>query len=228
MKLIINTLGVPPRSRLAEPSFASHLKKQRKAFTLVELLFVMTIIGILTALTIPALSSLNNSGNVNRAVNGISQLLDESRAFAMAHDTYVWVGFSQDSTTQKLTVGVVAGTTGQMSDLNSVATYFPVTKLQTYDHFSLKSISGLSGMAANGDDIATSAVGTFQQTGSGKTVSFTEILQFSPQGEVSINPAGSTVHWIQIGLQPILRNNDPDVAVVQIASLTGRVQVFRP
>jgi prepilin-type N-terminal cleavage/methylation domain-containing protein len=215
-----------PREKLSRLGFISQ-ERGKRAFTVVELLVVIAIGAILAALATPALSSLSRSGDMNQAVSGISLLLNESRAFAMAHNTYVWVGFSQNQATQMLTVGAVAGTTGQMDDL-STATYLPVIKPQIYNHFSLKALGGVPGMATNGDDIAESSIGAFQQTVAGNAVSFTEVIQFSPQGEATINPSGSTVHSIEIGLQPVLRSNDLNVAVFQVASLTGQVQVFRP
>jgi prepilin-type N-terminal cleavage/methylation domain-containing protein len=209
------------------------------AFTLVELLVVTTIIGILTAITVPALSSLNNQGNMNQAVNGVSLLLDEARSYAMAHDTYVWVGFYQDNTAQKLTVGVVAGTTGQSSDLSSTSTYAPINKLQTYNNLSLKAISSLAGtglasMANSADDISNPSfegIFSFQQTGKSTSVTFnSEVVQFSPRGEATLGTSSDGSHWIQIGLQPVRGSNtgNPNVAVFQVAKLTGLVNVFRP
>ena len=199
-----------------------------KGFTLVELLVVLAIVGILAVLAVPSVPSLSNSGSMNQAASGISLLLDQARAYAMAHNTYVWVGFSPN-TTQQLTVGVVAGTTGNVSDLSSVTNCIPIRKLQTYNHVNLANISGLTGMSTNVDDISASQVGTFQQTGGGSTVTFTNVLQFNPQGEATIDKAPGSSHWIQIGLQPVRGGNasDPNVAVIQVATLTGQVNIFR-
>jgi prepilin-type N-terminal cleavage/methylation domain-containing protein len=214
----------PQKKWLCRPSGAAN-----EAFTLVEMLVVIAIAGILVALSGPALTSLSMSGNVNHAVNGISLDLDEARAYAMSHNTYVWVGFSPNTSTGVLAVGAVAGTTGDAGDLGSPSTYTPITHLQTFNNFSLKSSISISGMASNGQDIGTSTVGKFYyQAPGGNTITFTEILQISPQGEAVINPSGNTPHWIQIGLQPTLRSNDPNVAVFQVAGLTGQVRVFRP
>ena len=198
----------------------------RRGFTLVELLVCMACMAVLIAVTIPALSSLSASGSMNSAVSDISLVLEESRAYAMAHDNYVWVGFSEDDSAKKLMLGVVAGTTGRQSDL-TLTSYFPLVKARSYSHFSLQTLS-VNGMASNGADISTSSFTSFQQTVGGVSVKFSQILQFSPQGEAAIDPNGSLAHWIQIGLQPVLRSNDANVAVFQVASLTGQVQVFRP
>jgi prepilin-type N-terminal cleavage/methylation domain-containing protein len=201
-----------------------------KAFTLIELLTVMAIIGVLTAITVPALSSIGKAASTNQTINEISFVLDRARAYAMANDTYVWVGFAQNDNTQKLTVGAVAGLTGQVSDLNSNTTYLPIDKLQTFNWVSLTAVNGLSGMASDGDEISTSQVGTFSQTGGSGTTTFTTLLQFDPQGAATIDKSPGSSHYIQIGLRPVRAGNvtDPNVAVLQVAALTGDVQIFRP
>jgi type II secretory pathway pseudopilin PulG len=89
------------------------------AFTLVELLAVMTMITVLSVLTLPAIFSLSNAESLNQSVSDLSLLLNQSRAYAMAHDTYVWVGFVSDATAQNVTVGIVAGQTGEITDISA-------------------------------------------------------------------------------------------------------------
>jgi prepilin-type N-terminal cleavage/methylation domain-containing protein len=206
------------------------MDSRKSGFTLVELLVVIAIVAILTVIAAPALSSLSDAGDTNNAVSGIALVLNQARAYAMAQNTYVWVGFAPNATAQQLTVGVVAGTTGDVGDLTSSTTCIPLAKLQTYNHLSLKNLSGITGMSTSGDDIATSQVGSFQQSGGGTTVTFTSVLQFSPQGEASIDKTPGASHWIQIGLQPLRGGNSTgaNAAVVQVGALTGQVQVYRP
>ncbi len=203
--------------------------KHSSAFTLIELLIVMAIMGLLLAISVPAISSLGNAGNTNQAVSGISLILGEARTYAMAHNVYVWVGFAQDSNAQTLKVAVVAGRTGYVDDLSSNSTYIPIIKPQTFNFLSLAMIGGLTGMSANADDISTSQVGAFGQPVSGTTVTFTEVLQYNPDGEATIDKSSGSSHWIQIGMQPVRggKSNDPNVAVIQVATLTGQIQVFR-
>ena len=202
--------------------------RDRNAFTLVELLAVMCVIAILTAVTVPSILGTTSAGNMNRAVDGISTLLEQARTYAMAHNTYVWVGFQPSATTPQLTVGVVAGATGEIDDLAS-STYIPITNPRVYSYFSLATLTGVPGMAANGDNITSSQIGSFSETSAGSTVTFADVLQFSPQGVATILPDSSS-HWIQIGLQPShgTPSSNPNVAVFQVATLTGQVQVFRP
>jgi prepilin-type N-terminal cleavage/methylation domain-containing protein len=210
-------------------------------FTLVELLVVIAIIAIMAVLSGPALTAIINSGGVNRAVNGVSLTLEQARAYAMSHNTYVWVGFSDPTAqNQKLTVATVAGKTGTQNDLSATATFSSITTMQTYDNFILTSPNTAKvalvnpGMDTTADDVTIPGTPfpgmpfKMPQPGGG-TLDFKYAVQFSPQGEATINGAAS--HWIQIVLQPvrggIAANYDPNLSVIQVATLTGQVEIYR-
>lgn len=221
-------------------------KKERRSsgFTLMELLVVIAIIGILAAISGPALTALTNSGGVNRTVNAISLLLEQSRAYAMSHNTYVWVGFYPDPDKPQLTVVAVAGTIGTQSDLTTInpttnkPNFTPITKIQTYNNLIINPPPGnlpLTGMIDDQnlfDDIVISQGPNFNVTApNGNTILFANILQFSPQGDVTIPSSGTQKHVIRIVLQPVrggIRSNlDPNVAALEVGEITGQVEVFR-
>jgi prepilin-type N-terminal cleavage/methylation domain-containing protein len=62
-----------------------------RAFTLLELLAVIAIIAILVAGSMMSLQHINSSGNFNKSLSEISGILEQSRAYAIAQNTYVWV-----------------------------------------------------------------------------------------------------------------------------------------
>jgi prepilin-type N-terminal cleavage/methylation domain-containing protein len=204
------------------------------AFTLVEILAVMAMAAVLSALTLPAVFSLSNAGSLNQSVSDLSLTLNESRAYAMAHDTYVWVGFSPDTLNQDLTVDVVAGQTGEATDIGASSTYLAIAKPQCFNHVSLLSpgsASNLAGMDSSADDISTtSQSGSFQAMSAGKTLTFPYVIQFDPQGEASLNQTAGSSNWIQIRLQPArgATKETANEAGFQIATLTGQVSTFRP
>ena len=66
-------------------------------FTLIELLVVMSIIAILLVLMAPAFTTLKSAGDVTSAANTIKGVLDQARTYAMANNTYTWVGFYEEN-----------------------------------------------------------------------------------------------------------------------------------
>jgi type II secretory pathway pseudopilin PulG len=63
---------------------------------LVELLFVTAIIGSLMILVAPAFTSIRTSGDVTNAAYTIKGVLEQARNYAMANNTYVWIGFYEE------------------------------------------------------------------------------------------------------------------------------------
>ena len=77
----------------------SHLP--RSAFSLVELLVVIAVIGIIMALSAPAYRAISSANNLTNAVTGIAGALERARAYAMAKNLYVYVGIAEVSSDQE-------------------------------------------------------------------------------------------------------------------------------
>jgi prepilin-type N-terminal cleavage/methylation domain-containing protein len=97
--------------------------RARRGFSLIELLTVMGFMSLLLAVTVPAINSLKGSGDFTRAVDEVELTLSRARTYAMARNTYVWVGFYEESGTGgsalppytgkgQVVIGVVASVDG--------------------------------------------------------------------------------------------------------------------
>jgi len=65
------------------------------AFTLVELLVVVGIIGLLLVLMAPAFTYVKGGTDVTSAAYTIQGVLDTARTYAKANNTFTWVGFAE-------------------------------------------------------------------------------------------------------------------------------------
>src|SRR5438874_13036544 len=86
-------LGPAARGELRKFSRAGRFN----AFTLVELLIVIGIIGVLLVLIAPAFTTMKGGTDVTSAAYTIKGVLDTARTYAKANNTYVWVGFYEEN-----------------------------------------------------------------------------------------------------------------------------------
>jgi type II secretory pathway pseudopilin PulG len=67
------------------------------AFTLIELMVVIGVIVLLTSLLAPAFTTLKSAGDITSAAETIAETLAQARIYAMANNTYTWVGFYEEA-----------------------------------------------------------------------------------------------------------------------------------
>jgi prepilin-type N-terminal cleavage/methylation domain-containing protein len=67
----------------------------RKGFTLIELIVVISIMAFLMLLGAPAFNMISGSRDVSQSASDITSTLESARAYAMANNTYVFVGISE-------------------------------------------------------------------------------------------------------------------------------------
>jgi prepilin-type N-terminal cleavage/methylation domain-containing protein len=72
----------------------------RAAFTILELLIVLGIIGILLVLIAPAFTTIKGGTDVTSAAYTVKGVLDTARTYAKANNTYAWVGFFEEDVSQ--------------------------------------------------------------------------------------------------------------------------------
>ncbi len=83
--------------------------RKAAAFSLIELLVVIAIISVMMGLVIPSIGSIQNGEDVTKAAYDISGVLENARSFAMANNTYVWVGFFEEDGSKASSNPAVAG-----------------------------------------------------------------------------------------------------------------------
>ena len=83
------------RSRHRLRTVSGQNAESSDGFTLLELLAVISIIVVLMTLLVPTFSSRNNVGELTKATYDIAGFIEQARAYAMANNTYVYVGITE-------------------------------------------------------------------------------------------------------------------------------------
>src|SRR5438552_16684220 len=128
---------LPPRRRLLRaegcPRRLEAIRQRRltSGFTLIELLVVIGIAILVTALLTPAFTSLKSAGDVTSAAYTIKGVLEQARTYAMANNTYAWVGFYEENTTDTTATAVAPPYTGKGRVV--LATIYSIDGTKIYD-----------------------------------------------------------------------------------------------
>ena len=227
----------------------------RRGFSLVELLTVLVIISILSALAFAAFTSLGKSDSFNNATSTISTLLEQARAYAMANNTYVFVGIEETNGSQpasgpqsagigRVAIQAFAALDGTMNLTASNLT--AIDRLQVLNNVDLPAaLSATSGTLPNrptadyflGSNIFPAVSSSSAITS--RNFSFTKIIAFDSLGVVHVPAATPPTgfQYIEIDVQPangstVLDTSAnvsayPNVSAIEVDATNGVVTVYR-
>lgn len=189
-----------------------------------EILMVIAMIGLMLGVSGPLVSGIRQSGDFNKAILDLSLILEQAQMHAMANNTYVWVGFRQDTTKKIVFAAMAESLTREPQPGTDKTAYKLLGKVHSFENLEIANSLTIPTALAPNDNVLASAISAFED----RSGPYTKVIQFMPSGEVRIGADAS--RRIQIGLRP-MRGSMPDqnnIAVIQIAGLTGKVRIFRP
>ena len=227
------------------------------AFTLIEVLTVVVIIGILVALSAPMINSLNGANVVTRNAYTLTGALEQARSYATANNTYTWVGvfeedadspgvsgigrvilaiFASTDGTKVYTEGSTGGSTLDPTRLQQLGELIQLdhTDLVALDSSDIQRDTVPSSIHQVSEDGFVSPITVAVPLNSGSSASrytFKKLIQFSPLGDASrIN--SSPVRCIEFGLRPAKGNvtdsTTQNLVAVQLAGIGGHTSLHRP
>ena len=176
------------------------------------MLVVLTILGILATGLIMGLPGLKGAGDVTKAAYDIEGALENARTYALANDTYVWVGIFEEngavlSTTPatkgtgRIVISTVASGDGTSQTAPAAFSTPSTSLIQTIKLLKINNMHLATTYAAGSGTGATFALrpaanSTISPPSSGTTFfpypltgsqyGFIEAIEFNPRGEVRV------------------------------------------
>jgi len=206
------------------------------AFTLVELIIVVGIIGLLLVLVAPAFTTIKGGTNVTDAAYTIKGVLDTALTYAKANNTYTWVGFEevdasssaavrpQISGTGRVAIAVVAskdGTRGYditntnlpnpaWANYSNGANLVAVGKLQYLENIHLAGALTMAGSMAR-PNISSN----------------TYLIGIAPASVTPFDwPLGSALNGGQYSFQKVINFDPQGVARIQYSTNTDTISAY--
>jgi hypothetical protein len=176
---------------------------------------------------------MKSAGDVTSAAYTIKGVLEQARSYAMANNTYTWVGFagsigtSPSSVTGQVSMAVIASNDGTQS-----GTAAQVGKLTQLQNTHIGDTSGAQyQFGSRPAALQLASASNSSQPFTVQQTTFNEWIQFSPRGEALINGGSTNITpYIEVGVLPThgsALTGNPNIAAIQITGLAGNVKIYR-
>ena len=217
-------------------------KKGRRGFTLIELLVVLAIMIGIMAFMVPAFNAMTQSKGVESAAYEIKGALETARSYAIANNTYTWVGFfeedgSASSATNatpgvgRLVLSTVASKDGTLPyDAGASSAMVPERLNQLGKLIKIEGVH-MATFAGGADETGTPF--NYPVKSDEPRYTFAKAVQFSPRGEARVNNSSFSFEPVtEIELVPARGDlalvNDPNKAAIRFTGIAGNVTIDRP
>ncbi len=196
-------------------------------FSLVELLVVLAIISLLMALSGPAMQTIMTGDAVDKASSDLAQTLEQARVYAMAHSTYVRVGFgvlpTSASRPQPAMVVMCLYSSDGSLDVTDMSQWPTAISPLVLPNFGFSDALGTAtDMTPDTTDISPAT----RMAGGHGMVTFNAWIQFNPSGTARVD-AASPARFIKVPLDRPAAMAGKNPFVVRLEGLTGAVEVLR-
>jgi len=244
---IVNHAIILPMSSNAKnraaPWSSVYPVQSSRAFTLVELLTVIAVIGLMMAAVVPAFNGIKGAGDITKAAYDISGTLEQARAYAMANNTYVFVGFAEQDGVDATQPGIgqilvmAMGSNDGTRSFGGTGTpnLTALTKLRRIGNMHMEDTLPNSGALTRPVVPDSCRVGNGAFLARDSFVSsgyqFKKIIQFDPRGMASIqSDTASVSQWMEIGLVAAKGHTAADAqncAALVLDGVTGSAKIYR-
>ena len=214
--------------------------RARRAFSLVELLAVIAVIGTLAFATAPAMRSMLASQKLAQGAHDMASLLELARSEAVGRQTYVWVAFENVQTSLGREVRAVAVESVDGSGTNtSEANVSPLSRVLVIPDAALASWEELKESTRGLEDNLTPASVAKNESGMAFSVGRTRFssgtpLTFTPRGEVLLKAAAGPHDGYNPQVDVSLRQargtevvSGADDAAILVDGATGAIRILR-
>jgi prepilin-type N-terminal cleavage/methylation domain-containing protein len=225
--------------------------RNKSAFSLLELLAAISLVGLLSVMIGPAVSSLAMGGKSQKALIDIAGAFEKAREHAVAKNTHVYVGFTAPNERGEVVAGIFGSSNGLPEANLSQASVVEVGEMGNTEGRSVVLLdrlmqiedtrlqddipvgNALAGNAKLGSapsflSAADSAIFRYR-SGTDRELNFVRLIHFTPEGEARVSAfTPESVRLVVVQVKGGVVADEPAASVIEVSGLTGQIAVYRP